>query len=83
MPVTEELIAGVEDLYKEDKKSLMGNGPIFEWRPGNFILEGQEGKEDFYDLIHDLQNHHNDDNDSNYVPDDSGEYDDSLDSCES
>ena len=77
------MITRVKEIGKENKQPLMKNGPIFVWRPGNFILDGQEGKDDFYDLIHDLQNHHNDDNDSNYVPDDSGEYDDSLDSCES
>ena len=83
MPVTEELIAGVEDLYKEDKKSLMGNGPIFEWRPGNIVLDKQEDKEDFYKLINDLPHHHNDDDDNDYVSENSDGDDDSLGSWES
>ena len=47
----------------------MENGPIFEWSPGNIILDKQEDKEYFDNLINDLQNHHNDDNGSDYVPD--------------
>ena len=54
----------------------MENGPIFEWSPGNIVLDEQEDKEDFSNLINDLQRHHNDEDDSNYVPDnsDGGDY---------
>ena len=34
-------------------------------------MENQEDEEDFDNLINDLQHHHNDDNGSKYVPDDS------------
>ena len=50
----------------------MGNGPIFEWSPGNIILEDQEDKEVFDNMVNYLQHHHNNDNDSNYVTDGSG-----------
>ena len=32
----------------------MENGPIFEWIPGNTVLDGQEYGGDFYNLINDL-----------------------------
>ena len=64
LPITEELITRVEDVGKEDKQPLMGNGPIFEWIPGNIILDHQEEKEFIDDLINDIQYQHNDDNDS-------------------
>ena len=56
----------------------MENGPIFEWIPGNIILDKQEDEEVFDNLINDLQHHHNDDNYSDDVPDYSGWDDDSL-----
>ena len=71
MPITEELIARIEELGKEDKQPLMENGPIFEWSPGNIILDDQDYEEYFHNLINDLQHHHNDDEDSNCVPEDS------------
>ena len=51
----------------------MKYGPIFEWIPGNIILDKQVEKEYFYNLINDLQHHHNDDNGRNYVPESSDE----------
>ena len=47
----------------------MKNGPIFEWRPGNIILDEQEHKEDSDNLMNNLQHHHNDNNGIEYVPD--------------
>ena len=78
MPITKELIPRVKELGKNDKQPLMENMPIFEWIPGNIILENHENKEFFDNLINDLQNHHNDYNDSNYVSDDSDEDSNSL-----
>ena len=40
-------------------------------KPRKIVLDEQEDKEDVYNLINYLQHHHNDDNDSDYVPDDS------------
>ena len=48
---------------------MMENGPIFEWSPGNIILDDQEDEEDFYNLINDLHHHHNDDKNRNYLAD--------------
>ena len=42
LPITEELITSVEELGKEDRQPLMENRPIFEWSPGNIILDEQE-----------------------------------------
>ena len=39
--ITEEIIVRVEELGKEDKQPLMENGPIFEWVPGNIVLDEQ------------------------------------------
>ena len=50
----------------------MENRLIFEWRPGNIVVDKQEDEEDFDNLIDDLQHHHNDDDDRDYV---SYEYD--------
>ena len=44
MPKTEEVIARVKELGKEDKQPLMRNGPIFEWSSGNIVLDNQEEK---------------------------------------
>ena len=60
----------------------MENGTIFEWSPGNIVLDEQEDKEDVYNLINYLQHHHNDDNDRDYVTDDYVGYDDILGSWE-
>ena len=60
----------------------MGNGPIFEWIPGNIILEVHEDKEVFDNVINDLQHQNNYEDDSEYVPDDSDGDDDSLGSWE-
>ena len=60
----------------------MENGPIFEWIPGNIVFDEQEDEEDFDNLINDLQHHHNDDDYSDYVPDDSDGYVYSLGSWE-
>ena len=46
----------------------MENEPIFEWSPWNIVLDEQEYKEDFNNLINDLHHHHNYDNYSNYLP---------------
>ena len=59
--LTEEVITRVKELGKEDKQPLMENRPIFNWSPGNIILDEQEGEEFFDNLINDLQHHHNDD----------------------
>ena len=69
MPKTEELITRVEELCNYDKYPLMKNGPIFEWRPGNIILDEQEHKEDSDNLMNNLQHQHNDNNGIEYVPD--------------
>ena len=79
----EEVLTRFEELVKEDKQPLMKNGPIFKWILGNIILDDQEEEEYFEDLIHDLQHHHNGDNDSDYLPDDYDEDDDSLGYCKS
>ena len=60
----------------------MENGPIFEWIPGNIVLDEKEDKEDFDNLLNDLQHNHNDDDDRDYVPDDSDGDDDILGSQE-
>ena len=60
----------------------MENMPIFEWSPGNTILDEQEDEEDFDNLINDLQHYHNDEDNIDYVPDDSDGDDDSLGSWE-
>ena len=60
----------------------MGNGPIFEWIPGNIILEVHEDKEVFDNVINDLQHQNNYEDDSEYVPDDSDGDDDILGSWE-
>ena len=57
---------------------MMVNRPIFEWSPGNIILNKKEDKEFFDNLINDLQHHHNDDDERNYVTYDYDGYDDSL-----
>ena len=41
-------------------------------------MDEQEEEEDFDNLINDLQYHHNDGDNSDYVPDDYDGYDDSL-----
>ena len=56
----------------------MENEPIFEWSLGNNILDKQEDGEDFDNMINDLQQHHNDDEDSDYIPDNYDGYDNSL-----
>ena len=56
----------------------MKNEPIFELIPGSITLEEQELKVYFDNLINYLQNHHNDEDDSDYVTDDSDEDDNSL-----
>ena len=60
----------------------MENGPIFEWVPGNIVLDEQQDEEDFDNLINNLQHHHNDEYDIYYVPENADEYDDSLGSQE-
>ena len=65
----EDKITRVEELGKENKQPLMEDGTIFEWSQGNIILGNQEDEEYFENLKNDLQRHNNDDNDSNYVPD--------------
>ena len=59
----------------------MENGKCFKCRPGKIVLENQEDEEDFDNLINDLQHHHNDDN-SDYIPDNYYGYDDILGSWE-
>ena len=54
MPIKEELTTRIEELGKEDKQPLMENRPIFEWSPGNIILENQEDDEFFDNMINDL-----------------------------
>ena len=71
LPITEEVITRIKELGKEDKKLLMENGQIFEWIPGNIILDKKDDKEVFDNLINDLQHHQNDDDNRNYVPDNS------------
>ena len=71
-------MARVKEIVKEDKQPLMENGPIFEWSPGNIILDEQEDEEYFENLINDIHHHHNDDDSSDYVPDNSDGYDNSL-----
>ena len=44
LPITKEVIARVEELGKEDKQPLMENGRIFEWIPGNIVLDEQGEK---------------------------------------
>ena len=78
MLITEEVIARVKEIGKEDKQPLMENGPIFEWSLGNIVLDEQEDEEYFENLINDLQNHHNDDEGRDYVPDNYDGDDDSL-----
>ena len=56
----------------------MENGPIFEWSPGNIILDKQEDEEYFDNLINDLQHQHNDDEDRGYVQEDYDADDDRL-----
>ena len=82
LPITEELTTRIKELGKEDKKPLMENGPIFEWIPGNIILDEQEDEEYFDNLINDLQHHNNNDDNINYLPNDSDEDDDRLGSRE-
>ena len=41
-PITEEVITSVEEIDKEDKQPLMKKVTIFEWSPGNIILDKQE-----------------------------------------
>ena len=60
----------------------MKKGPIFKWIPRNIILDEQEDEEDFNNLINDLQQHHNYDEEGEYVPDDYDEDGDSLGSWE-
>ena len=60
----------------------MKNGPIFEWSTGNIILDYQENKKYFDRMINDLQHHHNADDNSNCVPDNSDGDDNSLGSWE-
>ena len=81
-PITEEVITRVEELGKEDKHPLMENRPIFEWIPWKFLLEEQKDEEYFDNLINDLQHHHNDEDNSDYVSDDYDGDDDSLGSWE-
>ena len=45
LPITEELIARVEELGKDDRYPLIKNGPVFEWSPGNIIMDEQDDKE--------------------------------------
>ena len=59
---------------------MIKNGPVFEWIPGNIILDYQEEKEGFYNLINNLQHHHNDEDDSDYVTDNSYEGENRLES---
>ena len=56
----------------------MKNGPIFEWSPGNTVLDKQDNEEYFDNLLNDVQHHNNDDDDSDYVPYDSDGDEDSL-----
>ena len=49
----------------------MENGPIFEWSPGNIILENQEDEDFFDNLINDLHHHSNDEENRDYVSEDS------------
>ena len=79
---TEEVITSVKELVKEDTQQLMENGTIFEWIPGNMLLDDQEDEEVFDNLINNLQHHHNDENVSNYVPDNSDGDNDILGSWE-
>ena len=60
----------------------MENGSIIECSPGSIIFGEQEDKEIFDNLINDLQHHHNDDNNSDYVPDNYVGDDNSLGSWE-
>ena len=80
--MTEEVIARVEELGKEDNQPLMEKGTVIEWSPGNIVLDDQEDEVDFDSLINDLQQHHNDDNDRAYVSDDYDGDDDILGSWE-
>ena len=83
MPIIEEFINRVEELNKEDKQLLIKNGPIFEWIPGNIIMDKEEDEEDFDNLINYLQHYRNYNNDRYCVPDAFDEDDDSLGSWES
>ena len=49
----------------------MENRPIFEWSPGNIILENQEDEDFFDNLINDLHHHSNDEENRDYVSEDS------------
>ena len=60
----------------------MENGPIFEWIQGNIVLDEHVDEAFFDKMINDLQHHHNDDEDSDYVPDDSDEYENIIGSWE-
>ena len=76
--IKEELITRVEEIGKEDKQPMMENEPIFEWSPGKIILDEQGEVEDFDNLINDVHHHHNYDNDSNCVINNSYRDDDRL-----
>ena len=82
VPITEELIARFKDLGEEDKQQLKKNGPIFEWIPGNIVLDKQEDEEDFDNPINDLKHQHNDDDNSDYIPENSDGDDNILGSWE-
>ena len=82
LPITEEVITRVEDLGKQDKQPLTEKGPIFEWSPVNIILDQQEDEEDFDNPINDLKHQHNDDDNSDYIPENSDGDDGSLGSQE-
>ena len=78
LTITEEVISRVEELGKEYEHPLMKNGPIFEWIPGNITMDKQYDKEDFNDLLNNLQCRHDNDDNSDYVPGDSNYDKDSI-----
>ena len=82
VPITEEVIARFKELGEEDKQQLMKNGPIFEWIPGNIVLDKQEDEEDFDNPINDLKHQHNDYDNSDYIPENSDGDDNILGSWE-
>ena len=57
-PITKEVISRAVELRKEDEHPLMKNGPIFEWIPGNIIMDKQDDEEYFNKLPNDMQYHH-------------------------
>ena len=60
----------------------MKNGPIFEWIPGNIIMDKQDDEEYFNKLPNDMQYHHKENDNIDYVPEESDDYEDSIGSWE-